>query len=171
MLFEQTETREVLGRIVAQVNGDPAWHDDLMQEGTIHLWRLEEERPGQSRSWYLQSCSFFLRHHLAKGRSVDSWKRQDHGMSLFAESNDEERACVVTEDSTATAMSEINAQELLYLLGKRLTSLQKIVLGHLAEGLSSREIGLKLGVSHKAVLKHRLRIAAIARQLGISPLN
>src|SRR5438034_286985 len=108
MLFEQAETQKVLSRIVTQLSWHPAWHEDLMQEGMIHLWRSEDERPGQSPSWYLQSCQFHLRHHLARGRSVDSWKRQDHGMSLFLEIDGDEPGCSLPDNSTTTAMSEIH---------------------------------------------------------------
>ena len=169
MFFEEPETQRVLSRIVAHVNSDPAWHDDLMQEGTIHLWRLEGERPNQSRSWYLQNCQFHLRHHLALGRSIDSWKRQEYYISFPPEADDDEPECASLDESITTAISEIDAEEILRRLRTRLTLSQQRVLGWLAEGFSSREIGLRLGVSHKAVLKQRYKIAAAARELGIAP--
>ena len=169
MLFEQVDIQKVLSRIVTQVNCDPDWQEDLMQEGIIHLWLLEERKPGQSRSWYLQSCQFHLRHYLDQGRSIDSWKRQEHAISLFVEIDSNEPECCLPDNATTTAMSEINAQDMLFLLCKRLTLSQQVVLAHFMDGLSSREIGLKLGVSHNAVIKHRYRIAAAARELGFSP--
>jgi len=171
MLYEQKETQRVLSGIVAHVNGDPAWHDDLMQEGTIHLWQLEAERPGQSRSWYLQSCRYFLHHHMAKGRSVDSWKRQEQRISLFLDAGDDELQSSFGYDWITGATSAIDAQEMLCHLRQHLTTKQQKVLSHLENGLSSREIGLKLGVSHNAVLKHRHKIAATARDLGIAPIS
>jgi DNA-directed RNA polymerase specialized sigma24 family protein len=169
MFFEEPETQEVLSRIVAQVNSNPAWRDDLMQEGIIHLWRLEGERPNQSRSWYLQSCRFHLRHHMASGRSIDSWKHQDCLISFLPEVEGDEPECSLLDESITTAISEIDAKEILHMLRTRLTVSQQRVLGWLAEGFSSREIGLRLGVSHKAVLKQQHRIAAVARDLGIAP--
>ena len=170
MLFDLTETQKVLNRIVDQVNSDPAWHEDLMQEAIIHLWQLEEQRPGQSRSWYLQSCQFYLRHYIGLGRSIDSWKR--HGRLIPTSLQDDEELELSLQDhSNGTATSEISAEEMLNLLCEHLTTLQQTVLRCLADGLSSREIGVKLRVSHKTVLKHRSRIAVIARELGIAPQN
>jgi len=168
MLFDLTETQKVLGRIVAQVNSDPAWHEDLMQEGIIHLWRLEEQRPGQSRSWYLQSCQFHLRHYMTLGRSVDSWKRQKRIVPFYREEDDEIRFSSL-DDADGEPISEVSAKEMLNLLCENLTRSQQTVLRYMADGLSSREIGLKLQVSHKTVLKYRSRIAVIARELGITP--
>ena len=49
--------------IVERLTRNAALNGDLMQEALIHLWRLEEQRPGQSQHWYLRGCRF----HLAAG--------------------------------------------------------------------------------------------------------
>src|SRR5712675_3603182 len=76
MLIDQNETREVLRQIVCKLSDDRASHEDLLQEAFIHLWLQETHRPGQTQSWYLQSCRFYLQNHLRTGRSVDSPKHQ-----------------------------------------------------------------------------------------------
>src|SRR6266516_7608350 len=75
MLVDEHSTREVLRRLIQKLASSPALWDDLLQEALIHLWMIEARRPGQTRSWYLQSCKFHLLHYLASGRSVDSNKR------------------------------------------------------------------------------------------------
>ena len=167
MFFESPEIQFVLDRIINRVNTDPAWHDDLMQEALIHLWQLEQARPHQRPSWYLQSCHFHLRHYMDSGRSVDSWKRREWLVSTSAQEDTPESERSLTDHSTSLEISEYHAHEMLALLRQRLTPPQKQVLGLLVQGLSSREIGSRLGVSHNAVSKHRRRIAKTAGELGM----
>src|SRR6185369_3514784 len=75
MLIEDTKIMESLWRIVSRLAADSAMQKDLMQEALVRLWRLENEKPGRTRSWYLQNCRFHLQHWLALGRSLDSFKR------------------------------------------------------------------------------------------------
>ena len=70
MLIDDVRTRELLSRIVSRLSTNPTGRDDLMQEALVHLWLLEERRPGQRQSWYLQSCKFHLQNYIAAGRSV-----------------------------------------------------------------------------------------------------
>jgi DNA-directed RNA polymerase specialized sigma24 family protein len=72
MLIDQRETWEGLRQIVFKVTPDRALHEDLIQEAFVHLWLREKQCPGQTRSWYFQSCRFFLQNYLRNGRSVDS---------------------------------------------------------------------------------------------------
>src|SRR2546427_3728704 len=76
MLIDDARTRELLARIVHRLSSDSAIREDLMQEALVHLWLLEERRPGQRQSWYLQSCKFHLQNYITAGRSVDSPKRR-----------------------------------------------------------------------------------------------
>src|SRR5262245_31658086 len=75
MLMEDTKVCESLKKIVTRLTADQSLQEDLMQECRIRMWRLERERPGRTRSWYLQNCRFHVQHWLAAGRSVDSPKR------------------------------------------------------------------------------------------------
>src|SRR5437773_1334287 len=76
MLVDDVAIRESLIRIIRKVTANGALRDDLLQEALIHLWLTEARRPGQTKSWYLQSCKYHLLHYLASGRSVDSGKRR-----------------------------------------------------------------------------------------------
>src|SRR5207249_7485062 len=83
MLIDDARTRELLSRIVFRLSADSAVRDDLMQEALVHLWLLEERRPDQRQSWYLQSCKFHLQNYISAGRSVDSPKRSRGRMTLL----------------------------------------------------------------------------------------
>src|SRR5206468_6235834 len=67
---------ESLARVVRSTTSNPALRDDLLQEALVHAWLIEARRPGQTRSWYVQSCKFHLRHYLDSGCSIDSPKRR-----------------------------------------------------------------------------------------------
>src|SRR5713101_7652127 len=86
MLFEEPWMRKMLRRVVYRVKVDSISTDDLIQEGLIHLWRLERRSPGQTLSWYLQSCRFHLLHYVNAGRSVDVWKRRRLVVSFSSQS-------------------------------------------------------------------------------------
>jgi RNA polymerase sigma factor (sigma-70 family) len=165
LLIERSEVRELLKHIVHKVATDSMLQEDLMQEALIHLWRQESQRPGQTRSWYLQSCRFYLQNYLSQGHSVDSMKRRHARcpLSLPLEPADCEHP---NFDSTVESVS---ARDMLESLSVRARPSEQAVLVYLADGFGVREIAQKLRVSHQAVSKHRQRIAALAIQLGISP--
>jgi hypothetical protein len=56
MQIENTSLRELLRQIVAGFIKDPVLRQNVEEECFIHLWRLEREKPRQTRSWYLQTC-------------------------------------------------------------------------------------------------------------------
>src|SRR5437899_5926931 len=74
-LVEDALMRGSLRRIVAGLTVDPVLQQDMLQECLVCLWRVESDKPGRTRSWYLQNCRFHVQHWLASGRSVDSPKR------------------------------------------------------------------------------------------------
>src|SRR6266446_6417643 len=85
---DQPALRESLIRMIHGVTRDAALRQDLMQEALVHLWLIETRRPGQTKSWYLQSCKFHLQHYLASGRSVDSGKRRRGQLELASEAEE-----------------------------------------------------------------------------------
>src|SRR5689334_11740759 len=91
-LLDDVLLHESLRHIVAGFSGNPALQEDLIQESLVHLWKVEREKPGQSKSWYLQSCRFHLQHWLASGRSLDSPKRAQADKRIVLEENDSEAA-------------------------------------------------------------------------------
>src|SRR5690349_21572876 len=88
---EAPALRESLVQMIRRLTPNSSLREDLLQEAMIHLWRTETRRPGQTRSWYLQSCRFHLQHYLNCGRSIDSTKRWRDQLPL-SESSDEATA-------------------------------------------------------------------------------
>jgi DNA-directed RNA polymerase specialized sigma24 family protein len=163
MFADETGVRESLLRVIRRMTADVTLQDDLLQEALIHWWLMQNHRPGQTRSWYLQSVKFHLLHHLSAGRSIDSAKRRNGQFHPEhpADSNgyDEE------EDPAAGVVSSVSVRDLLAQLFRRLVPQERTVLQYLAEGWGAREIGRKLKMSHTMVLKHRRRIASVLMRL------
>ena len=168
MLIDQQETHEVVRQIVFKITSNRALHEDLAQEAIIHLWLRESEYPGQTVSWYFQSCRFHLQNYLRNGRSVDSTKRHGDLCSL-AEAHESPGTTADESVSGGSLRSLVSAREAARLLRQWLTPSEREILGFLAEGFSIREIAAKLGTSHTSVIRSRRRIAALAAKLGIQP--
>ncbi len=170
MLIDDERTRKLLYRIVCLLTSDTELREDLIQEAMVHLWLLEERRPGQSRSWYLQNCKFRVQNYIAAGKSVDSLKRRNGRLSSVGDDHDiGEFAGQQNLDEALFA--QLSARDIISLLSSRLTEFEQSVLHHLAEGLRAREIATQLKVSHPTVIKHRRKIAAVAIKLGIPCLS
>jgi DNA-directed RNA polymerase specialized sigma24 family protein len=156
-----------LRHIVAGFTGNPVVQQDLMQESLIHLWRIECDRPGQTRSWYLQSCQFHVRHCLAAGRSMDSPKRAQEGKRITIDEHGSE--AVLPEHHTNGELFEaVSFQDIFSTLAKHLKPREQAVLCGLAQDLAMGEIAAKFGISYPTVLKYRRKIAALTIRLGIS---
>ncbi len=166
----ETTLRDSLLQIIKRLTPNPTLREDLLQEAMIHLWRTETRRPGQTRSWYLQSCRFHLQHYLNCGRSIDSGKRWRDQLPLIQFSEDDSTANEQT-DSGNSVFTCVSAREILSLLAPHLTTQEKAVLICLAEGLGPREIGRKLGISHTMAIRHRRKIASLFERLELHQLD
>jgi len=163
---EDPSLRESLAHMIRRLTPNVALREDLLQEAMIHLWLTETRRPGQTRSWYLQSCRFHLQHYLNCGRSIDSAKRWRDQLPLN-ERWDEEENSNEEVDSGNSVLTSVSAREILALLAPHLSSLEQTVLDCLADGLSAREIGRKLKLSHTMVIRHRRKIASLLTRLEL----
>jgi DNA-directed RNA polymerase specialized sigma24 family protein len=160
------ESQESLVRMVRRMTANTALREDLLQEALIHLWLTELRRPGQTKSWYLQSCKYHLLHYLSSGRSVDSGKRRsgqlqptldaDHG-EVFPDQG----------DSGNSVLTWVSARDIISLLSPQLLPQENAVLHCFADGLGPREIGRKLNISHTLVIKHRRKIASLFNRLDL----
>jgi len=166
LITEDAPLRESLTQIIRGLTPNAALREDLLQEAMIHLWLTETRRPGQTRSWYLQSCRFHLQHYLNCGRSIDSAKRWRDQLPLNEHSDDEETSSEEM-DSGNSVVTCVSAREIMAMLAPHLSNLEQAVLDCLADGLGAREIGRKLKLSHTMVIRHRRKIASLLTRLEL----
>jgi RNA polymerase sigma factor (sigma-70 family) len=156
--------RNRLVGIVNRLTGDRSLREDLMQEAMVHIWKSERERPDQSPSWYLQGCSFYLRHYLASGRSIDSCKRRTQRTDFPQDEN--LCNCVAWPQVDNSVTAQVEVREIINLLPRFLTGRERAVLQCLLDGLQPQEIARRLHISHPTVAKDRRKIAGLAGRLS-----
>lgn len=145
-----------VARLIASRSSDL---DDVLQEMLIHLWRTELSNPGQTQSWYLQSCKFHGMDYLKRGKSVDSRRRADCILVPIHRDSDDDAPLFEPSDAR-DFREELFAGDVLSLLRERLTRSQRVVLDAFAAGDSVSEVSQSLGCSHQYVSKQRRKIAS-----------
>lgn len=128
--------------------------EDLFQEALLHLWTDFKEGKLQNKtdSYILQGCFFHLKNYLRKTREKANLINlgtpiNEEGSTL------EER--LPSEDSKSCFENIENKMLIEEIRDNGLTRREKEVLSFCLEGLTVREIGRKLGVSHVRVIKLR----------------
>jgi DNA-directed RNA polymerase specialized sigma24 family protein len=171
MLVDDPRIRELVKRVIGRWVNDPVNRDDLIQEALIHLWLIEEERPGQQVSWYLQSCRYHVGKFIRAGRSIDSPKRHGGRISLDADAQADTLVTRENDDDGGAQLRGASASELIEKLSARLEERDMMILRGLASGQGAREIARALHVSHPSIVKRRQKIARLARRLGFDRLQ
>lgn len=163
----ESKTLQQLRAVAAKLTGDQDLQKDLMQEMLIHLYRVEVDRPGRTRSWYVKSCEFHARNYLKLGRSVDSLKRARNLVFLGAatEEFDGHVFCMFDAADPLDEHAELVARDILNLVMPRLNATQREILYLLIKGMGVREVARELKMTHPAVIKHRRKIAQITGPL------
>src|SRR5215467_13759846 len=116
---ENRSVRQKLATLVRTITSNPCLAEELLQEALIHMWLAEMRRPGQTWSWYVQSCKFHLRHYLNSGRSVDSQKRR---LGQIQFESDGGTVWDFTDlNSTESVFETVSARDMIDCLLQRLT--------------------------------------------------
>lgn len=133
--------------------------DDLFQEAAIHLWMdyKDGRLTDKTDSYILQGCYFHLKNYIRKNYDKAS-------MVSFENATGEEGAVsglegVLSLEDPHSCFEFINAKLLIEKINHNgLTKREKEVFNLALEGLTAREIGARLGISHVRVVKLRAKV-------------
>lgn len=147
-----------LRRIARRLNGHFSFFDeeDLFQEAITHLWLLSkaDKLAGNTDSYILQGCYFHLRNLLRK--ITDKAKL----VSLYSLSENGD-ASLEEKLAAKDPADKKEMEERVFLASAAVDSLtarEKRALSLLLNGMTVREIGSKMGISHVMVIKLRKQI-------------
>ena len=163
MSFEKLVKRisPTLKRITYKLNGHFSFFndEDLYQEALMHLWLdfKEEKLEDKTDSYILQGCYFHLKNYIRKN--------YDKANLISLENMTNEEGEVFDLDSILSlgypesCLELINCKMLIEKINNNgLTKREKEVFCLTLEGLTTREIGNRLGISHVRVVKLRSKI-------------
>ena len=148
-----------LRRIAHKLNGHFAYFDDddLVQEALAHLWVLfQGDKLGdKTDSYILQGCYFHLKNYLRN--TMDKARLTSLNQLIDEEDSTLEEMLACEDTLYEDELEETSLMEAAKAKG--LTEREVMILSFSLDGLTVREIGKRLGVSHVRVikLKHRIR--------------
>ena len=144
----------ILKRITYKLNGHSSFFndDDLFQEAVLHLW--QDFRAGKiedkTDSYILQGCYFHLKNYLRKARP----KANSVSMETIINEEGLELEDVLMPEDSGSSFDYLHNRLLVQdMRDNGLTPREKEVLSLFLDGLTVREIGARLGISHVRILK------------------
>ena len=130
----------------------------------FHLWldfqagKLDDK----TDSYILQGCYFYLKNYLRKTQS----KVTVISLESFTDEGNTALEEILSLDNKGSCFDELDNKMLAEdIQNNGLTEREKEVLSFCLEGLTVREIGERLGISHVRVVKLRNRIRAKCKNL------
>jgi DNA-directed RNA polymerase specialized sigma24 family protein len=133
--------------------------EDLYQEALFYLWQQYNtgKLKNKNKSYILQGCYYYLKNHIRK-----YVKYKDCQINSNSYYNTENPDKDIDEGNRLgySGSTTSGLDEYLYYdeFQKDLSSKEKVLLNLRLRGLSAREIGKELGVSHTMVLKMRKKM-------------
>ncbi|HIE44109.1 MAG TPA: sigma-70 family RNA polymerase sigma factor [Candidatus Omnitrophica bacterium] len=132
--------------------------EDLYQEALLYLWEQYKRGQiyGQTDSFILQGCFLFLKNYIRK-----NYKRIDGcSVSLNCPIDGEDTILeeMLSSESVDTCIEIINRKVLVEEIHSRLTGREKKIFSLYLKGMTTREIGEEIGISHVMVVKIKSRI-------------
>jgi RNA polymerase sigma factor (sigma-70 family) len=157
MCFEELANKlsPTVKRIAYKLNGHyRSFSDDLYQEAMLHLWnnfrlgRISDK----TDSYILQGCYFHLKNYIRKVNEKSNMVSLD--MAVGDEGKDLEDILapkyLSVEDSREYLHNKLLAES---INNNGFDLREKKILSFLAEGLTTRDIGKRLGFSHVSIVK------------------
>jgi len=164
MSFEELHKKlsPTIKRIAYRLNGHYRSfnHDDLYQEATIHLWSsfLKGELGDKTDSYILQGCYFHLRNYIRKVNERSNIVSIDAALNTNDEATVEDVlgeywAC---DDCRQDLHNKFLVQS---IRNNGFNPAERKLLTYFSQGLTTRDIGKRMGVSHVSVVKmtHKIR--------------
>jgi RNA polymerase sigma factor (sigma-70 family) len=125
---------------------------DLFQEASLHLWQdfIEGKLNDKTDSYILQGCYFYLKNYIRKENLrykllslEEACAGEGANLEYFLE---DEKAAGFFDSLNAKMVAE-------NIRSNGLTSREKDILFLYADGLTTRDIGRRLGLSHVSIVK------------------
>jgi RNA polymerase sigma factor (sigma-70 family) len=169
MSFEELHQKlsPTIKRIAYRLNGHyrSFSHEDLYQEATVHLWSnfLKGKLSDKTDSYILQGCYFHLKNYIRKVNERANVISIDATLSAHEESTVEDIlghqwAC---DDCRGELHNKFLAQS---IRNNGFNPQEKRLLDYFSQGLTTRDIGKRMGVSHVSVVKLMQKIRVKARK-------
>jgi RNA polymerase sigma factor (sigma-70 family) len=163
MSFEELHQKlsPTIKRIAYKLNGHYRSfnHDDLYQEATMHLWSsfLNGRLSDKTDSYILQGCYFHLKNYIRKVNE------RSNIVSINAALNVNDEATVenvlgeywACDDCRHDLHNKFLAQS---IRDNGFNPKEKRLLAYFSQGLTTRDIGKRMGVSHVSIVKMRQKI-------------
>lgn len=139
--------------------------DDLYQEAMIHLWSnfLKGKLSDKTDSYILQGCYFHLKNYIRK------INERANIISIDAALNSNEDAIV--EDILGQYWSSPDCRQDLHnkflvqsIRNNGFNPKEKRLLDYFSQGLTTRDIGKRMGISHVSVVKLMQKVRAKAKK-------
>ena len=147
-----------LRRITHKLNGHFSFFDDddLYQEALecLWIWFRQGKLSNKTDSYILQGCYYHLKNYLRK--TLDRARLVSLSNIIDEEGSTLEKFLAFEDKAPSDSAAEVLLDKELGSAG--LTSREKMVLKYSLNGLTIREIGSRLGVSHVMVVKLKKRI-------------
>lgn len=168
MTFEELVKKisPTLKRITYRLNGHFSFFndEDLYQEALVHLWLDFKEGKLQDKtdSYILQGCYFHLKNHLRKVRD----KVRIVSMDTLVDGEGADLEEILCLEHPRASFEELDSQMLSERIqNSGLTLREKEILSLCMEGMTVREIGRRLGISHVMVVKLKKKIQEKSQEL------
>ncbi|MDP3791894.1 MAG: sigma-70 family RNA polymerase sigma factor [Candidatus Omnitrophota bacterium] len=165
--FETLITRltPTIRRISHRLNGHFTFFndDDLYQEAVIHLWIKSGKGilDDKTDSYILQGCYFHLKNYIRT--SMDKVKIQSIESPIDEDGTMLEEVLALNESSCEEQVEDKILYDEAYK--NDLNDREIAIIKMSTDGLTVREMGEKLGISHVAVIKLRKKIRAKCEKL------
>jgi len=132
--------------------------EDLYQEAMSHLWTDYNggKLSDKTDSYILQGCYFYLKNHIRKVQDKACLVSMH---TLIGEEENSELEELLCLESSQSCFEDTHNKILIEeIMNDGLTSKEKEVFSLCLKGLTTREIGEILGISHVMVVKFKSRI-------------